>query len=129
MLNILRALELSNVVWDDKDRICDTCLAKVSWNMSSTYSTTLKCARCELDFSRDMMAQSQRLVNQDLARNNKYNVSVRNNLQENKKRLEWEHHIGDKVSLECEHKKLDKPYLGPFDTLNVFENSTAMIQK
>ena len=85
MLNMLRTLELCNVIWDDEDRIWDIYLAKVSWAIRSTYHTTLKYTSGELAFNRDMITQSQRLINWDIIRNNsKYNTSIRNNLQENK---------------------------------------------
>ena len=128
-LSMLRALESSNAMWDDEDRIWDACLAKLSWAARSARNTALKCAPGELAFNRDMTLQSQRLKNWDITRNNKHNVSVRNNLQESKKRSEWECHIGDKVSLDCEHRKLDKPYLAPFDILHVNKNGAVTIQK
>ena len=63
--------------------------------MPSAHNATLKCTPGEFDFNRDVMLQSQRLFNWDIVRNNKRNVSVRNNLLENKKRLEWNYRIGD----------------------------------
>ena len=88
MLSMICTLELSNVIWDDEDKIWNIYLAKVSWAMHSTYNATLKYTPGELVFNRDMILQSQRLINWDIIRNNKYNISVRNNLQENRKRLE-----------------------------------------
>jgi len=54
---------------------------------------------------------------------------IRNNLQENNKRLSWTYHIRDKVLLDCKHHKLDKPYLGLNDIIKINNNGTLVIQK
>ena len=59
MLNMLRTLELSDVIWDDEDRIWDIYLSKISWAIRSTYNTTLKHSPGYLVFNRDMILQMQ----------------------------------------------------------------------
>ena len=54
ILNMLRTLELSDVIWNDEDRIWDTCLAKISWAMRSTYNSTLKYSPGQIMFNRDI---------------------------------------------------------------------------
>lgn len=76
-----------------------------------------------------MIVQTQRLINWDLIKQNKRNVAIRNNLRENNSRLEWDYNIRDKVRLDHTHRKLDRPYLGPYDIVAIRSNGTVKIQK
>ena len=129
MLNMLRTLELSDVMWDDEDRIWDIYLAKISWAIRSTHNTTLKYSPGHIVLHRDMIVQTQKMINWELIKQNKHNVAVRNNLRENSTRLEWDYRIGDKVLLDYKHRKLDNPYLGPYDIIGIKSNGTVRIQK
>ena len=69
------------------------------------------------------------MINWELIKQNKHNVAVRNNLRENSTRLEWDYRIRDKVLLDYKHRKLDNPYLGPYDIIGIKSNGTVRIQK
>jgi len=76
-----------------------------------------------------MILQTQRSINWDLIRHNKHNTAIRNNIRENNTRLEWDYKLGDKVLLDYKHRKLDKPYLGPYDIIGINNNGAVKIQK
>merc|ERR1711920_1009175 len=103
MLNMIRTLELSDVIWDNEDRIWDIYLAKVSWAIRSTFSTITKFTPCQLAFNRDMILKAQKQVNWKIIRDNKHERTIRNNLKENSTRLEWAYKIGDKVLLDYQN--------------------------
>ena len=129
ILNMLHSLELQDCIWDEEDWIWDIYLAKISWAIRSTFNTITKYIPGQSVFNYDMILQTQRLINWDLIISNKRNTAIRNNLQENNKRIAWNCKVGDKVLLDYKHRKLDKPYLGPYDILQINSNGTIVIQK
>ena len=76
-----------------------------------------------------MILGTQRMINWDLIKSNKMKLALRNNMQENSRRLEWDYKVGDKALLDYQHRKLEKPYLGPYDVLSINSNGTVVIQK
>ena len=53
LLNMISSLELSDVTWEDEERIWDIHLTKSSWATRFTCKTTLKHTSGELYFNRD----------------------------------------------------------------------------
>ena len=76
MLNMLRTLELSNVVWNNEDRIWDLYLSKISWAIRSAFNTTSKFLPRQLAFNYNMISQTQYSVNQELIKTNKYIIQL-----------------------------------------------------
>ena len=80
-------------------------------------------------FHRDMLLDTQSLINWDAVRQNRHHQAIKNNIKENKTRLEREYKIGDQVLLDYENRKLDAPYEAPYDILKINNNGTFVIQK
>ena len=120
---------MRNFIWDDDERIWNRCLSKISWAIKSIYNTTTKYSPAQLVFNRDMILNTQSLIDWDLIRQNKHSIAIRNNIKENSKRIEYEYNIGDEVLLDYNHRKLDQPYDGPYQITQIRNNSTITLQK
>ena len=126
---MLRTLELSNVVWNNEDRIWDLYLSKISWAIRSAFNTTSKFLPRQLTFNDNIILQTQCSANWEFIKTNNHNIAINNNIKEKNNRISWDYKVRDKVLLDYKYSKLDKPYLGPFDILNINTNGTIKIQK
>ena len=101
----------------------------MSWAFHSIHNTTSKCSPAQLVFNRDVILDTQTLINWKSIRDNKHNIAIRNNVRKNSKRIEHECKIGDQVLLDKKHRKLNDLCEGPCDITHINSNRTITLQK
>ena len=101
-------------------------MTAVSYAIRSTYHTTLKASPGQLVFGQDMILPINFKAQWGLIAQRKQNRINESNKKENKKRIQHQYKIGDKVLLEKPGKlaKLAQPRTGPHDVIKVYENGT-----
>ena len=107
-------------------------LSAVAFGIRSTYHTTLKATPAELVYGRDMIFNRSHLPNWDLIRRQKQALIIKNNMRENSNRIKHKYRVGDLVLYHRRTKKKQKherPYDGPFEILQVYDNGTVMLQR
>jgi hypothetical protein len=128
--NQLRTFELEKQKLP-KENPFEPFLTATAYAIRSTYHTTLQATPGQLVFGRDMILPIQFKANWAQLALRKQAVINKSNAKENKKRLEYEYKIGDKVLLEKGgiQPKMVAPREGPYKVTKVSNNGTVCIQK
>jgi preprotein translocase subunit YajC len=128
--NQLRTFELEKEELP-KENPFEPFLTATAYAIRSTYHTTLQATPGQLVFGRDMILPIQFKANWASIALRKQKIINQSNAKENKKRLQHEYKIGDKVLLEKGgiQPKMAAPREGPFRIVKVSANGTVRIQK
>ena len=128
--NCLRAFQLGSKELD-KHRPFDKFLMATAYALRSTYHTTLGATPGQTVFGRDMVLPVKFKANWALIQQRKQKVINASNERENKKRIQHDYQVGDKVLLQKPGilTKLEVPYTGPHLITQVHSNGTVVIQK
>lgn len=128
--NSLRTFELEKQELP-KENPFEPFLTATAYAIRSTYHTTLQATPGQLIFGRDMILPTQFKANWAQIALRKQEVINKSNSKENKKRLEHEYKVGDKVLLEKGgiQPKMAAPREGPYRITKVSTNGTVRIQK
>jgi hypothetical protein len=123
--NIISTFELENNYLDDNDP-WKGILSATAFAVRSTFHTTLQNTPGQLVFWRDMILNVKHEANLEYIGARKQNIIIKNNEDENAKRIPHTYIIGDKVLLKRgTENKYETPYQGPFTITQVNENGTV----
>ena len=128
--NCLRTFQLGGRELD-KHRPFDEFLTATAYALQSTYHTTLGATPGQTVFGRDMVLPVKFKANWALIQQRKQKVINASNERENKKRIQHDYQVRDKVLLQKPGilTKLEVPYTGPHLITQVHSNGTVVIQK
>ena len=127
--NIIRTFELQENYLDEDDP-WKGILTATAFAVRATYHTTLQKTPGQLIFNRDMIFNVQHTANWELIRARKQRLIVKNNTNENKKRIPHTYKVGDQVLLrKGSENKYEQPYSGPHTVRKVNTNGTVRLQK
>ena len=118
-----------NLELDDEDPWSGI-LSSVQFAMRATVHTTLKASPMQLVFGRDAMFNIPFTANWNDIRKRKQSIINKNNIQENKKRRQYQYSAGDKVLVEARiTDKYSEPiWNGPYLVTKVHDNGTLRLQ-
>jgi len=100
--------------------------------LRSTIHTTLEATPAELVFGRDMILPIEFKADWEKIRARRQAQTVKDNVKENKSRLDYTHSVGDRVLTVdpiSTKRKLERQTAGPFIVTRVHDNGTIRIQK
>ena len=119
-----------NLELDDEDPWSGI-LSSVQFAMRATVHTTLKASPMQLVFGRDAMFNIPFTANWNDIRKRKQSIINKNNIQENKKRRQYQYSAGDKVLVEARiTDKYSEPiWNGPYLVTKVHDNGTLRLQR
>ena len=126
----LRTFELEEQDLDESDPwtpfIAATCFA-----IRSTYHTTLGASPAQLVFQRDMILPIKFKTDWAQIQQRRQQEINRNNARENKKRIDYQYKVGDKVSKRKPGiiPKLRRKRDGPYEVIAVYNNGTVRIRR
>jgi hypothetical protein len=106
-------------------------LTSIAWAIRAAHHSTLGYTPAQLVFGRDMVFNIKTIINwKDISERKQAQVD-KDNLRENKKRIDYDYQIGSQVYVTVTDikRKLDAPKTGPFPITEVFTNGTVRIQK
>ena len=136
--NMLRSLDLEDcyLLPPPMDPL-EGIIAAISFAIRSTWSTTMRATPGQLVFGRDMMLNVKHLVDWHYMQTRRQRIASENNARENARRISHEYKVGDKVLKargNPSNKKeisatLQKPYEGPYEITNVWNNGTVTIRR
>ena len=130
--NMIRCFELDKLDLDPNDPFLDI-VARISWAVRSTYHTTLQASPGQLVFGRDMLFDIDFTADWHKIYDRKQQIINKNNLRENKNRIDFDYQIGDKVTKKNDYlkinKKADLANKGPYRVVEVFNNGTVTIRR
>ena len=128
--NQLRTFELGKEELPEENPF-EPFLTATAYAIRSTYHTTLQATPGQLVFGRDMILPIQFKANWASIALRKQKIINQSNAKENKKRLQHEYKVGDKVLLEKGgiQPKMAAPREGPYEITKVSANGTVRIQK
>ena len=108
-------------------------VACISWAVQSTYHTTLQALPGQLVFGRDMLFDIDFTADWHKIYDYKQQIINKNNLQENKNRIDFDYQIGDKVTKKNDYlkinKKADLSNKEPCCVVEAFNNRTVIIRR
>ena len=124
--DILRTFELEERELDEDDPFTEF-LSAAAFAIRSTYHTTLEATPAQLVFGRDMMLPISVQANWARIQDKRQTEMIRNNMRENKGRIDHTYKVGDKVLLRKEGtlRKLSSPRDGPHLITRVYDNGTV----
>ena len=128
---MLRTFELDKQVFDEKDPWTGY-LSSIAWVMRSTIHTTLDATPSELVFGRDMILPLEFKADWEHIRAKRQLQINKDNIRENKNRLDHSYSIGDRVLVLdpiSKTRKLERPTDGPFIVTRTHDNGKIRIQK
>ena len=128
--NALRTFELEKQQLNETNPF-EPFLTATAYAVRSTYHTTLKATPGQLVFGRDMLLPTQFKADWASIALRKQKLINESNARENKKRIQHEYKVGDKVLLERPgiQPKMGAPRDGPYEVVHVSTNGTVRIQK
>jgi len=130
--NMIRCFELDKLDLDPNDPFGDI-IARISWAVRSTYHTTLQASPGQLVFGRDMLFDIDFTADWHQIYERKQQIINKNNLRENKSRIDFEYQIGDRVTKRNDYLKINKKAnpanKGVYRVVEVFNNGTVNIRK
>ena len=129
--DMLRTFELDKQLFDEKDPWSGF-LSSIAWAMRSTIHTTINATPAELVFGRDMILPIAFQADWEAIRARRQQQVIKDNVKENKGRLQHDYSIGDKVLVLdpiSKKRKLERITDGPFIMTRIHKNGTARIQK
>ena len=106
-------------------------LTSIAWAVRAAHHSTLGYTPAQLVYGRDMIFNLKTIINwKDISARKQIQVD-KDNLRENKKRVDYDYQIGSQVYVTKDgiHRKLDGPKLGPYPITEVYTNGTVRIQK
>ena len=114
----------------DEDMV-DEFITNASWAVRSTYHMVLKLSPGAAVFGRDMLFGIPYLANWKGIGQRRQELVDRNNVRENKNRVDFDYRTGQKVLLWKEGilRKAETRYKVPYVITEVHTNDTIMIQK
>ena len=127
--NLIQSFELQDNPYLDMDDPWSGILAAAAFAMCSTYHTTLCVMPGQLVFGRDMILNMQHLADWTAIKAHKQQLICKNNIIENKKHIQHQYKVGDKVMLENHHaNKYEQPYKGPYLVTQINTNGTVCLK-
>ncbi len=131
MGNILRTFELhkNTEYFDDA---WEGILSAVMFALRSTYHTTTQATPMQLVYGRDAILNIKFEADWNYIRQRKQKIINYNNSRENKRRVNYECQVNDKVLLTVDETTAAKyrknPYEGPYTVLQVNNNGTVVLR-
>ena len=113
----------------DKENPWTGFLQSVAWAVRATLHTTLDATPGELVFGRDMIFGIEFKANWARIRERKQKLINDANKRENATRIKHKYKVGDYVTINHEHRKLEAPREGPYVITKVYANGTAKVQR
>lgn len=128
--NIIRTMEIYDQDLD-KDNPFGGLLSATMFAVRSTYNTTTQATPMQLVFGRDGMFNIPFKANWDYIRQRKQTIINQNNQKENKRRIQHDYQVGDKILVKnySKAKYGQAPYVGPFRIVQVNDNGTLRYRK
>ena len=129
--NQLRTFELEERALTKEEATFEPFLTACAYALRCTYHTTLKATPGQLVFGRDMILPVKFNADWALIAQQKQESIIKSNTKENKKRIQHEYKVGDKVLLTKPGilRKMLTPYSGPYEVQQIFTNGTLTIMK
>jgi Integrase core domain. len=127
--NMIRTKDLSNRVFDYIDPWGEI-LSSIAWAIRASYHSTLGATPAQLVFGRDMIFNIKTIVDWRTITARKQKQVIKDNLRENKGRIDHQYSVGDKVYLRPTgiQRKLEMQKKGPYCITHVFANGTVRLQ-
>ena len=126
---MIRTFDLEGIDLDEDDPFAGL-VSAVGFAIQSTYHTTLQATPGQKVFDRDMAFPIQYVVDWQHIRNQKQQLISKNNAKENKKRVEHDYKIGERVLIfSPDPNKMEQPRKGPYNIIQVHTNGTVTLQK
>jgi hypothetical protein len=115
----------------NEDNPFDEFLNAAAWALHSTYHTVLNATPGQLVFGSDMLLAIQYKADWAVIALRKQNQIQKDNVRENKTRLQHEYKIGDQVTLTWPGilPKMSLPRQGPFEITRIHTNGTVHIKR
>lgn len=104
-------------------------VSAICFGIRSTYHTTLKATPGQVVFGRDMIYPIQHEVDWHRISKQKQSLIAKNNTNENKKRIDYDYAVGDRVlKLIADPNKMEPKREGPCVITRVHANGTVTLQ-
>ena len=128
--NMFRTKDLSKRIFDYVNPWNDI-LSSVAWAIRASYHSTLQATPAQLVFQRDMVFNIATIVDWRAITINKQRQVDKDNLRENRKRVDYDYQVGDQIYVLRDgiHRKLEGPHQGPYPITHIYTNGTVRIQK
>ena len=127
--NMIRTKDLANRIFDYIDP-WDEILSSIAWAIRASYHSTLGATPAQLVFGRDMIFNLKSIIDWRTITARKQKQVIKDNLRENKGRIDHEYSIGDKIYLRPSgvQRKLEIQNKGPYRITHVHANGTVRLQ-
>jgi len=124
--NMFRTKDLSKRIFDYVNP-WDEILSSVAWAIRASYHSTLQATPAQLVFHRDMVFNIANIVDWRSITINKQKQVDKDNLRENRKRVDYDYQFGDQVYIIRDgiYRKLESPHEGPYPITHVYTNGTV----
>ena len=130
-MNMTRTSELDmadSVAPDDIDAV----LTNAAWAIRSTYHTVLKASPGAAIFGRDMLFDIPYIADWNKIGDYRQRQADLNNLRENKKRIDYDYKVGDKILVRKDgilRKAESRWHNEPWTIVSVHTNGTIRVQR
>ena len=127
---MLRTHELKDHTFDEIDP-WGPILQDIAWAIRSTYHTTTQASPGQLVFGRDMLFNIPYTPDWDGIKTRKQSLINKSNQAENKNRVDHDYEVNDQVLIYRDgiYRKLEGPFLGPYNIVQIYTNGTVRIQR
>ena len=131
LMNMTRTSELDmadSVAPDDIDAV----LTNAAWAIRSTYHTVLKASPGAAIFGRDMLFDIPYIADWNKIGDYRQRQADLNNLRENKKRIDYDYKVGDKILVRKDgilRKAESRWHIEPWTIVSVHTNGTIRVQR
>jgi len=127
--NMIRTKDLTNRIFDYIDPWGEI-LSSIAWAIRASYHSTLGATPAQLVFGRDMIFNLKAIVDWRTITARKQKQVIKDNIRENKGRIDHQYSIGDKIYLRPTgiQRKLEIHNKGPYRITHVYTNGTVRIQ-
>jgi hypothetical protein len=126
---MIRTKDLKNRVFDYIDPWGEI-LSSIAWAIRASYHSTLGATPAQLVFGRDMIFNMKTIIDWRTITARKQKQILKDNLRENKGRIDHQYSVGDKVYLHPTgiQRKLETQKKGPYRITHVYTNGTVRLQ-
>jgi transposase InsO family protein len=125
--NSFRLMEVENLPFDEVNPF-DGIIANTAFALRATIHSTLQASPAQLCFGRDMIMHTQFVANWHLIRSRQQQRMLKDNIRENKTRIEHQYAVGDLILIKNDDikSKLSKPTYGPFPITQLHLNKSIV---
>ena len=127
----MRTFELESGELTAAERTFEPFLTACAYAIRSTFNTTYQASPGQLVFGQDMVLPIKFKADWVAITQHKQEIINKSNCEENKKRIQHEYNVGDKVLLSKPGtlQKMSTPRKGPYTIERVFSNGTVLLDR